>query len=88
MASLPQCGRTRSPYIEVLCIKLNALVGCDQDYDLNAEATNEKTREVLEFTRQLDCGMVWVNCWLLRDLRVPFGGSKASGVGREGADHR
>ena len=29
-------------------------------------------------------GMVWVNCWLLRDLRVPFGGVKASGVGREG----
>eukprot|EP01064_Diplonema_japonicum_P006001 TRINITY_DN13973_c1_g1_i2.p1 TRINITY_DN13973_c1_g1~~TRINITY_DN13973_c1_g1_i2.p1 ORF type:complete len:501 (+),score=155.65 TRINITY_DN13973_c1_g1_i2:2259-3761(+) len=32
----------------------------------------------------LDTGMVWVNCWLLRDLRVPFGGVKASGVGREG----
>jgi aminomuconate-semialdehyde/2-hydroxymuconate-6-semialdehyde dehydrogenase len=28
--------------------------------------------------------MVWVNTWLLRDLRVPFGGVKDSGVGREG----
>jgi aminomuconate-semialdehyde/2-hydroxymuconate-6-semialdehyde dehydrogenase len=32
----------------------------------------------------LDTGMVWVNTWLLRDLRVPFGGVKHSGVGREG----
>jgi len=30
------------------------------------------------------CGIVWVNCWLLRDLRTPFGGVKSSGVGREG----
>jgi aminomuconate-semialdehyde/2-hydroxymuconate-6-semialdehyde dehydrogenase len=34
----------------------------------------------------LDAGTVWVNCWLLRDLRVPFGGMKQSGVGREGGD--
>ena len=33
---------------------------------------------------QIDSGMVWVNCWLHRDLRVPFGGVKNSGVGREG----
>lgn len=33
---------------------------------------------------RLDSGIVWVNCWMLRDLRVPFGGMKASGVGREG----
>jgi len=31
-------------------------------------------------------GMVWVNCWLHRDLRVPFGGVKESGIGREGGD--
>ncbi len=35
----------------------------------------------------LDVGMVWVNTWLKRDLRVPFGGVKASGVGREGGAH-
>jgi aminomuconate-semialdehyde/2-hydroxymuconate-6-semialdehyde dehydrogenase len=35
---------------------------------------------------QLKCGTVWVNCWLLRDLRAPFGGVKQSGVGREGGE--
>ena len=32
----------------------------------------------------LHSGIVWINCWLLRDLRTPFGGVKGSGVGREG----
>jgi len=32
----------------------------------------------------LHTGIVWINCWLLRDLRTPFGGVKSSGVGREG----
>ena len=35
---------------------------------------------------QLEFGIVWINAWLLRDLRVPFGGVKRSGVGREGGD--
>ena len=33
---------------------------------------------------KIEAGIVWLNCWLLRDLRTPFGGVKASGVGREG----
>jgi aminomuconate-semialdehyde/2-hydroxymuconate-6-semialdehyde dehydrogenase len=33
---------------------------------------------------RLECGIVWINCWMLRDLRTPFGGVKNSGVGREG----
>jgi aminomuconate-semialdehyde/2-hydroxymuconate-6-semialdehyde dehydrogenase len=33
---------------------------------------------------KIQSGIVWVNCWLLRDLRTPFGGMKSSGVGREG----
>lgn len=33
---------------------------------------------------KLHAGIVWINCWLLRDLRTPFGGVKQSGVGREG----
>ncbi|CAF1116327.1 unnamed protein product [Adineta steineri] len=33
---------------------------------------------------QMECGTVWTNCWALRDLRMPFGGVKDSGIGREG----
>ena len=47
------------------------------------------TRDVARAHRvaaRIDCGTVWVNCWLLRDLRVPFGGMKQSGLGREGGD--
>lgn len=36
--------------------------------------------------KAIDAGIVWVNCWMLRDLRTPFGGAKASGVGREGGN--
>ncbi|MCB1588415.1 MAG: aldehyde dehydrogenase family protein, partial [Xanthomonadales bacterium] len=32
----------------------------------------------------LEAGIVWINCWMLRDLRTPFGGMKDSGMGREG----
>ncbi len=37
--------------------------------------------------RRLEAGVVWVNSWFLRDLRTPFGGTKASGIGREGGLH-
>lgn len=42
-----------------------------------------KARRVAE---RLETGMVWVNCWLVRDLAVPFGGMKDSGFGREGGE--
>ena len=32
-------------------------------------------------------GLCWINSWFLRDLRTPFGGSKNSGIGREGGVH-
>jgi len=38
----------------------------------------------MRVSKQLEVGIVWVNTWLLRDLRTPFGGVKSSGVGREG----
>ncbi|MEO7081821.1 MAG: aldehyde dehydrogenase [Flavobacteriales bacterium] len=45
--------------------------------------TSDGTR-MHRVARQLKSGIVWVNCWMLRDLRTPFGGMKQSGVGREG----
>jgi aminomuconate-semialdehyde/2-hydroxymuconate-6-semialdehyde dehydrogenase len=47
--------------------------------------TNDLSR-AHRVAEQLECGTVWINCWLLRDLRVPFGGVKSSGVGREGGE--
>jgi aminomuconate-semialdehyde/2-hydroxymuconate-6-semialdehyde dehydrogenase len=47
--------------------------------------TNDLSR-AHRIAEQLESGTVWVNCWLLRDLRTPFGGVKQSGVGREGGD--
>lgn len=45
--------------------------------------TNNLTR-AHKIAGAIHAGIVWINCWLLRDLRTPFGGVKASGVGREG----
>ncbi|AMM51105.1 2-hydroxymuconic semialdehyde dehydrogenase [Rufibacter sp. DG15C] len=54
------------------------------EYGLSASVwTNDLTR-AHRVSHQLHAGMVWVNTWLLRDLRTPFGGMKQSGVGREG----
>jgi aminomuconate-semialdehyde/2-hydroxymuconate-6-semialdehyde dehydrogenase len=35
----------------------------------------------------LEVGVVWLNCWMVRDLRTPFGGVKESGLGREGGTY-
>jgi aminomuconate-semialdehyde/2-hydroxymuconate-6-semialdehyde dehydrogenase len=53
-------------------------------YGLSASVWTRDLDRAHRFSRNLQCGMVWVNTWLLRDLRVPFGGVKDSGVGREG----
>jgi aminomuconate-semialdehyde/2-hydroxymuconate-6-semialdehyde dehydrogenase len=45
--------------------------------------TNNLTR-AHRMAAQVHSGIIWINCWLLRDLRTPFGGMKGSGVGREG----
>ncbi|MFZ1264543.1 MAG: aldehyde dehydrogenase [Chitinophagaceae bacterium] len=45
------------------------------------------TRDISKANRvaaNVECGIIWINCWMLRDLRTPFGGLKNSGVGREG----
>ncbi|MEQ8301934.1 MAG: aldehyde dehydrogenase [Cyclobacteriaceae bacterium] len=53
-------------------------------YGLSATIWTQNLNRAHHVAHQLKSGIVWVNCWLLRDLRTPFGGTKQSGVGREG----
>ncbi|MEP7098183.1 MAG: aldehyde dehydrogenase [Dokdonella sp.] len=54
------------------------------DYGLAASLWTTNLDRAHRFSAQLEFGIVWINCWLRRDLRTPFGGVKNSGVGREG----
>lgn len=54
------------------------------EYGLSATIWTENLSRAQRVSQQIEAGIVWVNCWLLRDLRTPFGGVKNSGVGREG----
>ena len=56
----------------------------DVKYGLSATVWTNNLNRTMQFSQQLQTGIVWVNTWMLRDLRTPFGGVKASGVGREG----
>ena len=53
-------------------------------YGLSATLWTNNLKRTMRMTKALQAGIVWVNTWLLRDLRTPFGGVKDSGVGREG----
>jgi len=53
-------------------------------YGLSATVWTENLSRAHRVAARLESGIVWINCWLLRDLRTPFGGVKDSGMGREG----
>lgn len=56
-------------------------------YGLSATIWTKNLKRAHRVAHQVESGIIWVNCWLLRDLRTPFGGMKQSGVGREGGFH-
>jgi aminomuconate-semialdehyde/2-hydroxymuconate-6-semialdehyde dehydrogenase len=56
-------------------------------YGLASTIWTSNISRATKMAQEVHAGIVWINCWLLRDLRTPFGGVKASGVGREGGFH-
>ncbi len=54
------------------------------NYGLSATIWTEHLSRAHRVAEKLEAGVIWINCWLLRDLRTPFGGMKDSGMGREG----
>lgn len=60
------------------------LMANDVTYGLSATLWTGDLSRTMRISKQIQAGIVWVNTWLLRDLRTPFGGVKNSGVGREG----
>ncbi|MGY8787085.1 MAG: aldehyde dehydrogenase [Fidelibacterota bacterium] len=58
----------------------------ETEYGLSATIWTEDNEKANRVSALIDAGVIWVNCWLVRDLRTPFGGMKQSGLGREGGD--
>ena len=56
----------------------------NSSYGLAATIWTENLEQAHRVASRVETGIAWINCWLVRDLRTPFGGVKASGVGREG----
>jgi aminomuconate-semialdehyde/2-hydroxymuconate-6-semialdehyde dehydrogenase len=56
-------------------------------YGLASTVWSQDISKANRVAAQLEAGITWINCWLVRDLRTPFGGVKNSGVGREGGFH-
>ena len=59
----------------------------DTIYGLAASVWTSNLQRGHRVAAKVEAGLVWVNSWFLRDLRTPFGGSKQSGIGREGGIH-
>ncbi|TVQ32543.1 MAG: aldehyde dehydrogenase [Phycisphaeraceae bacterium] len=58
----------------------------DTVYGLASMVWTNDLRRAHRVAERIESGIVWINCWMLRDLRTPFGGVKKSGVGREGGE--
>ena len=59
----------------------------DTPYGLAATIWTRDVGRSFRLGTSITAGIIWINSWFLRDLRTPFGGSKQSGIGREGGVH-
>jgi len=59
----------------------------DTPYGLAATIWTRDVARSFRLGTRINAGIIWINSWFLRDLRTPFGGSKLSGIGREGGVH-
>ena len=59
----------------------------DTEYGLAATLWTQDVKKANQVAARIESGITWVNCWFLRDLRTPFGGTKKSGIGREGGEY-
>jgi aminomuconate-semialdehyde/2-hydroxymuconate-6-semialdehyde dehydrogenase len=92
ISGLPSTSRTATEEIFGPVVTLHPFDSDEQavamanevDYGLSASVWTNSLGRAHRIAEQLDAGTVWVNTWLKRDLRVPFGGMKRSGLGREG----
>lgn len=92
VVDLPQTCRTNQeeifgPFVTVTPFDTEAEaveMANSNAYGLSASIWTENLKRAHRVSAQVKCGIIWVNCWLYRDLRTPFGGMKQSGVGREG----
>ena len=53
-------------------------------YGLSASIWTENITRAHRVAEKIQSGIIWINCWMVRDLRTPFGGMKGSGLGRDG----
>ena len=65
----------------------DALVARTPIAPLSAAHPDMTIEDAYHVQQRMKVGLSWVNSWFLRDLRTPFGGSKQSGIGREGGVH-
>jgi aminomuconate-semialdehyde/2-hydroxymuconate-6-semialdehyde dehydrogenase len=89
---LPQACRTNTEEIFGPVVTLQRFDGVEEalalangvPYGLAASLWTRDLATAHRVAARIEAGIVWVNCWMLRDLRTPFGGVKQSGLGREG----
>ncbi len=89
---LPQNCRTNTEEIFGPVVTLQPFDTMDEavqlanatEYGLACSIFTTNLNSAHQMAKAIDAGIIWINTWLLRDLRTPFGGMKSSGLGREG----